>query len=332
MNLVKINKNISVPKYKQIVNSLEHAILKGHLKKGNQLPSLNVIKKKHNVSRDTVLMAFNELKTRGIIHSVVGKGYYISSEDVAISQKILLLFDELNAFKEDLYNAFLDNLDDNIKVDIYFHHFNPKVFHQIISENVGNYTFYVIMPANLKDINDDISLIQKDKVFILDQLHKQLNTYPAVYQNFEKDVFNGLSKIKDKLLNYNNFKLIFSSKKQPKGILNGFINFNKSQNISYQISEELSKEDPEKGTAYLVLEDTHLIQFIKGMKEKNFKLINDVGLISYNESLLKEVIIDGITTISTDFKSMGEQLANMVMNQSQEQIENESRINIRKSV
>ena len=36
--------------------------------------------------------AFNELKNRGIIHSIVGKGYYVSTEYIAVAQKIFLLF------------------------------------------------------------------------------------------------------------------------------------------------------------------------------------------------------------------------------------------------
>jgi len=110
MRLIHINERSKVPKYKQIVSSIEQAILVGQLKKGDRLPSLNAIKLRHELSRDTVLVAFNELKNRGIIHSVVGKGYYVSSENIAVAQKIFVLFDELNSFKEDLYNSFLSEL------------------------------------------------------------------------------------------------------------------------------------------------------------------------------------------------------------------------------
>ena len=332
MNFLKVDNSIGIPKYKQIVDSIENAIVNGELKKGDKLPSLNAIKEIHTVSRDTVLMAFNELKNRGIIHSIVGKGYYVSSEDVRVSQKILLLFDELNGFKEDLYNAFLDNLDSNIQVDIYFHHFNTKVFHQIITENISNYSYYVIMPANLKNIQATISLLPKDKVYILDQMHDEQLIYPAVFQNFKNDVFEKLSEIKDKLLKYDKFKLVFNPKKQPQGILKGFIKFCRKYKISYQIKGNLNANDPEQNTAYMVMEDRHLIRFIKKMKENGFQFILDVGLISYNESLLKEVIGEGITTISTDFKGMGKQLAEMITNQSHEHIENESKISIRKSI
>ena len=102
MEIVKIKENYGKPKYKQIIASIEDAILNGVLKKGDKLPSLNRIKDQHSLSRDTVLTAFNELKTRGIIQSIVGKGYYITSENVEVNQKIFLLFDEFNSFKEDL--------------------------------------------------------------------------------------------------------------------------------------------------------------------------------------------------------------------------------------
>ena len=273
MNFLKVDNSIGIPKYKQIVDSIENAIVNGELKKGDKLPSLNAIKDIHSVSRDTVLMAFNELKNRGIIHSIVGKGYYISSEDVKVSQKVLLLFDELNGFKEDLYNAFLDNLDSNIQVDIYFHHFNTKVFHQIISENISNYSYYVIMPANLENSQATISLLPKDKVYILDQMHDEHLIYPAVFQNFKKDVFEKLSEIKDKLLKYDKFILVFNPKKQPQGILKGFIKFCRKYKISYQIKDNLNENDPEQTTAYMVMEDRHLIHFIKKMKEKGFQFI-----------------------------------------------------------
>lgn len=332
MDIVKVNNHAGIPKYKQIVDSIEDAILKGQLKKGDQLPSLNKVKVTHEVSRDTVLMAFNELKNRGIIDSVVGKGYYIASENITVTYKTLLLFDELNAFKEDLYNTIIDHLSDNIKVDVFFHHFNSKVFHQIINENIGKYNYYVIMPANLNDINSTMSLIPKDKVYILDQMHDDHKNYPAVYQDFENDVMIGMSKIKNKLLKYNGLKIIFNINKQPKGILNGFIKFNKYHGIRYEIIEELKEEDPLKGIAYLVLEDRHLIHFIKKMKEKNYDFIKDVGLISYNESLLKQVIGDGITTISTDFKHMGKQLAEMINGDMKGQIANINHVKIRKSL
>jgi DNA-binding transcriptional regulator YhcF (GntR family) len=106
MSIISI-KNIGVPIIKQIINSVELAVVNKILKKGDKLPSVNSIRNKYSISRDTVFSAYKKLKMRGIIQSVPGKGYYLISENITTSKKIFLLFDELNAFKENLYNSLL---------------------------------------------------------------------------------------------------------------------------------------------------------------------------------------------------------------------------------
>jgi DNA-binding LacI/PurR family transcriptional regulator len=83
---------------------------------------------------------------------------------------------------------------------------------------------------------------------------------------------------------------------------------------------------------YVILDDKNLIRIIKKINEQSLGIAKDVGIISYNDNLLKEVVADGITTISTDFSFMGTKLASMILENSQEKIENPSKLIIRKSV
>lgn len=332
MEIVKLNKDSKTPKYKQIIASIEAAIVKGDLQKGDKLPSLNSIKNRHSLSRDTVLTAFNELKNRGIINSVVGKGYYVSSVDVKLEQKIFVLFDELNSFKEDLYNAFLNGLGSHVAVEIYFHHFNIRVFNKLINDNIGNYSSYVIMPANLENTKEAIQNLPSDKVYILDQIQEELEEYPAIYQNFEKDIFEGLSEVLEKIIKYEKLILLFSKEKQPKGILKGFHQFCTQYNIHHEVLESIQKITPKKGEIYIVLDDRSLIEIIKKIKEEQLILAKDIGVISVNDTILKEIVEDGITTISTDFNLMGERLAAMILNKEHIKIENPSRLILRKSI
>lgn len=46
-----------------------------------------------------------------------------------------------------------------------------------------------------------------------------------------------------------------------------------------------------------------------------------VGVISYNETPLKKIILNGITTISTDFQMMGEKAAQLIPEESTEHVE-----------
>jgi DNA-binding GntR family transcriptional regulator len=169
MKNIQIDDTLSVPKYRQVINSIYHAISNGDLILGDKIPSLNQICADFGLSRDTVMVAFNELKAKGIIHSIPGKGYYINSTEVHLDERIFLLFDELNAFKEDLYTSFLNKLDIRTNVDIYFHHFNFQLFKDLINQSSGKYTSYVIMPATFDHTADILSVLPEDKIYILDR-------------------------------------------------------------------------------------------------------------------------------------------------------------------
>jgi len=330
--MIDIEDKSGTPKYKQIVVSIENAIASGKLKKGDQIPSINDVRKRHNLSRDTVLMAFNELKNRGIINSIVGKGYYVLKENISVKQRIFLLFDELNSFKEDLYYSFLNKLGEDVQVDIFFHHFNHQVFSKLILDNVGNYNYYVIMPANLQNTSIILNNLPAKKVYILDQFHDELIKFSGVYQNFRKDINNGLTEVLDLINKYHKIILIFDEIKQPNGLLTGFLDFVNENNIEYEIIGSFDARSVVKGEVYIIPDDKTLIKIIKNIKSTNLQLAKDIGIISYNDTLLKEIVEDGITTISTDFKEMGICLAKMITEKRHDRIENINNLIVRKSI
>jgi DNA-binding transcriptional regulator YhcF (GntR family) len=61
--IIKIDSKSALPKYRQIISSVQQAIEKKTLKKGDKVPSINQICTDFNLSRDTVMLAFNELKS-----------------------------------------------------------------------------------------------------------------------------------------------------------------------------------------------------------------------------------------------------------------------------
>jgi len=73
----KINEKMKESKSKQIVNSVINGIKSNLLKIGDRLPSLNDISFEYRLSKDTVQRAYIELRDRGIIESVPGKGFLL---------------------------------------------------------------------------------------------------------------------------------------------------------------------------------------------------------------------------------------------------------------
>ncbi len=332
MKYIQIDDSLGVPKYRQIINSIYTAISIGELKLGDKIPSLNQICTEFELSRDTVMVAFNELKAKGIINSIPGKGYYINSVEINVDQKIFLLFDELNAFKEDLYTSFLNSLDNKSTVDIYFHHFNFQVFKDLISESAGKYTSYVIMPATFDYSADIIGKLPKEKVYILDRLKDDLVDYPVVYQDFEQDVYDALNEGFELLQKYSTLIMIYPGGKEPEGRMLGFQRFCKEKGFKSEIIRNVTTKDMKSGEAYFVPSDRNLVRLVKLAAEKNLVLGKDVGIVSFNETVLKEVVAGGITIISTDFQLMGQTLARMIQERSTGKIRNHSALIKRNSL
>jgi len=329
---IQIDDSLGIPKYRQIINSIYQAISTGELKVGDKIPSLNQICAEFDLSRDTVMVAFNELKAKGVISSIPGKGYYINSADITVNERIFVLFDELNAFKEDLYTSFLNALDDKTTVDIYFHHFNFQVFKDLIADAAGKYTSYVIMPATFDYTESVLSVLPEDKVYILDRLKEDLSRYPVVYQDFERDIFEALNDGADLLSKYKKLIMIFPGGKEPEGRMVGFQKFCKENKTNCEIIRSLLNRDITEGEAYFVPSDRNLVKLVKMAAEKNFELGKDLGIVSFNDTMLKEVVAGGITTISTDFSLMGQSLAKMINEKGHVKIPNPASLIRRKSL
>ncbi|TDD94704.1 GntR family transcriptional regulator [Flavobacterium cellulosilyticum] len=332
MKLISIKNNFGIPKYKQIISSIEKAIDEEKLVKGGRLPSINKVCAEFSLSRDTVLQAYEDLKKRGVIYAIPGKGYYVKSTEIKIKQRIFLLFEELNIFKEDLYNSFLENIGKNVQVDIFFHHFNLQVFQKLINDNNGDYTKYVIMPTNLQGADLYIKSLPANEVYILDQTNSDLKLYPAVYQNHKNDINDALLKGKHKLLNYKKMILIFPGYREPLGMKEGFEKFCNDFAFENEIITEFTNREIKIGDVYIIPNDRDLVSVIERAKLQNLKLGKDLGVISYNETPLKKVVENGITTISTDFKAMGKIMAEMILNGKKKQIENKCSLIIRNSL
>ncbi len=332
MKLITVDSLSGIPKYKQIVQSVEMAIAESRLQKGDRLPSVNKVSLEFSISRDTVLLAYDELKKRGIVFSILGKGYYVKSVEFSFEQRFFVLFDELNAFKEDLYNAFLETVGHAAQVDIYFHHFNPVMFRKLINESNGNYSKYIIMPTNLAGAAALIKTLPPHDVYILDQTNEELRDYPSVHQNFVKDMYLLLLEGKPRIDAYERLILIFPGHKEPLGMVEGFKKFCTDYAMTHQVVAHFEETLLQRGTVFVIPNDRHLVEVLEYAKTCHFKLGSDFGIISYNDTPLKKVVGNGITTISTDFQQMGKSLAEMVLKNQKRQLENACRLIIRQSL
>jgi len=330
---IQFEDNLSIPKYRQIIDAIQQKIKAGELKKGDKIPSLNMFCRQYGLSQDTVLMAYSELKSKGVITSQVGKGYFIQNENTDFRHKVLLVFDRLTAYKEELYDSFKDALKKDGSEQIFFHHNNLKMFQTIIDGSIGDYSEYVIMPIDHPDAMATIGKLPASKVFILDQGRKQYkDLYPYVCQDFECDIYRVLKQNALLVSKYQRMVLVIRHQKSHfKDIATGFRDYCKKHPVPFEIVPDIKSFEIKNDDAFVVVDDRDLEFLVRYSIEHQLQLGSDIGIVSYNETSLKGIVASGITTISTDFAQMGKSMAQMILNHQKLKLDNPFRMNKRSS-
>ena len=296
-------------KIQQLLHAINEAISHGVLKEGDFLPSVNQLSKSSGLSRDTIFKAYRILKQRSIISSTPTKGYFVNS----VSFKVMMLLDDFSSFKEQLYGSFRANLPDNYVVDLLFHHYNPDVFEQLIQNSLGRYSMYVVMNIKHHRMEKVVRKIDPNKLLILDMGTPDNPDIAYLNQDFTQGAVSCLNQVKDRLASYRKFNLVFpKTTPHPSEFVNSFISFCESNNITCSVIEKLTEQLVQAREAYFVIKEEDLVYIVKSAKKKQLKLGQDIGMIAYNDSPLKELVGDGITVISVDFAEMGKKAAHFV--------------------
>ena len=320
INLETGSKN---PIYKQLVGQFEDAIRSGQLKPGEQVPSMNDFATQLGISKETVKKTYVILREKGLLIPQQGKGFYVAEANDASKPRVLVLFDKLSIYKEVLFNSLAEELGDKADLTILTHNQNLDLFTYYLDNALDRYDYYVISPHFPLDEKTQaaalklISRVPNRKLIMVDHwMQSYIGNYGAVYQDFENDVYDGLKQGLDKLTGTSLKVITLPSSLYGPMICKGVDRFC----LEFGIPVEYMNTAPERineSETYLIINsqlDSGLAALARRIKEQNLEVGKDVFIISYNEFDLNEVVMGGLTTISTDFKQMGRTAAMMILN------------------
>ncbi|WP_298495799.1 GntR family transcriptional regulator [uncultured Algibacter sp.] len=324
---IKIDENSRVPKYQQIIDCIIDNISLGNLTMDQKIPSINMFSEEFYLSRDTVEKAYSILKDRNIITSIRGKGFYISRTKLISKVNILFLVNKLSSYKLRTYNHFINAIGANSHTDLHIYHCDENLFLNLLDKNKSAYDYFVIMPHFKTDELKHVSItdnvikslkkIPKDKLIILDNIKPEIkHGLVEIYQDFENDIYFALNEGLPKIKKYKKIMLIYPEKSiypYPRRILHGFRKFCVEHKLDFEILDKVYDDMIlKKGDLFITIEESDLVSLVKQVREDEYQLGSEIGIISYNDTPLKELL--GITVMSTDFKVMGETAANMILN------------------
>ncbi|MEJ7912675.1 MAG: winged helix-turn-helix domain-containing protein, partial [Chitinophagaceae bacterium] len=208
--ILRIDSYATTPKYQQLVNAIVQGIEEGIITKNDVLPSINDLSYELDISRDTGVRAYKELKNMGLLASVAGKGYYIASTEIEKGLKVCLLFNKLSTHKKIIYDSFCKSLGVGAAVDFYIYNNDFAVFKKLLKSKEKQYDYYVIIPHFVdggEQAGQLIDSIPKDRLIMMDKLLPgQEATCGAVFEDFERDIYKALESAAAPLQKYQQIK------------------------------------------------------------------------------------------------------------------------------
>ncbi|MDD4972542.1 MAG: GntR family transcriptional regulator [Paludibacter sp.] len=323
---IKIELSAQIPVYKQLIQDIQNLVDKGVYRDGDYIPSMNELANELQISKETVKKAYSILRDKGIIGSSQGKGFYITNNGQN-KIKILLIFDKISTYKQVLYSSFIANIGENSEITIRLHNQDIDLFEHFIEENLDKFDYYLVTPHfplrpdTQKRVIKNLKRIPNRKLIILDRYIEGLSgNFGSAYQDFEQDIYNGMMEDINAFKRFKKLNVIsMSGSLYAPLIEKGILKFCTENKINVEVHKNINTNNIQKQEAFLIINsqlDSELIELIRTAKTKDYKIGKDIGIISYNESPINEIILNGLTALSTDFKQMGELAAKMILEKS----------------
>jgi len=304
----------SLTKREKIVRGITECLSDDILERGDILPSVNELSSKLGYSRETVVKAYKTLKERGLVNSKHGLGYFISNADVDQKLNIALVLYGFQTFQQDFYGKFRKTLGDTYQIDVFFHHNNMHMYQSILNTIKLQYGMYVIAPIQTQDAAHQLLDFPKDKLLIIDRYQYLGDDVSHITQEFETSLSLVFESLETRIKDFSKIILFYRDDTDyPSGIYSSFMNFCKTKKIDVEVYKEYDESLLQKDIIYFTIGDTDLWQLLKDAKNHELEIGSDIGILSHNDSPVKEIIQGGITTFSTDFKLMAQKAAKYVI-------------------
>lgn len=333
-----IDKNSRTPFYTQLVRQFEKACKNGEIVEGETLPSMNALASSLDISRETAKKTYGILRDRGLVEPRQGKGFFVRGIDGSKYLRVLIISDVHSIYKQILLNAFQKKLSTrgDCDVTVLLHNQDINLLRYFLDRNLDNYDWFVVVPhfpldeETQKEVLKQLRRIPNRKLILLDRWPELLpGNYGAVYQDFGKDAPEALKPYVSELKNKGRLNVISMDSSLYKRLIEeGLCSFAHEFGINIVCGDGI----PEKitvGDICLVLGSQHdngLVALAKQIKEQGLTIGRDVFIICYNDIPMNELVLDGLSTISTDFEKMGETAAEMILKGEMRKVHNPFRL------
>lgn len=321
---IEIDKTDNTPFYKQIIGFVVNAIHSGEAQVGDILPSMNELSDELGISKETVKKSYAILRDDGYIEPRQGKGFFVCDPEDRSTQRVLLILDKLSTYKDLLLNALVSKIGDNAQITIRLHNQSVDLLKYYLDECLDRFDYYVVTPhfpldaATQRAAIKQMVRIPNRKLIVLDHWLKDLpGNYGLVYQDYDNDTYNCLTNSLEEIRRFAKLNVIIMQSSLYHDAISASIRrFCDENSVPLEFHTRVTPGMVRRGELYLLINgqlDSQLNDLAKAAALKGLNIGRDIGIISFNESPINELVLGGLTTISSDFAKMGDLAADMIL-------------------
>lgn len=318
----KINKESGVPAYLQIVDYFVRRVKDGTYAPGLKVPSLNGMAGLLGLSRETVFKSYDHLCHQGLLHSRHGKGYYISNVHAQPKESILVVLSEINPNITTILSSMMSRLKEKVDVTIQFHNENLETLRNCITDGLAHYDWFCIFPHfNPVKVSDNnlISVLRRipqNKLIVMDRFLPDLENCGMCYQHIANDIISSMEPL---VTDFRRFNRLLStpvySALYGEEIERSLKLFCTRNHIPFEVCD-VKRLQVFKGDVFFIYGcnlGQELVSLTTKIRQRGFTIGKDIGVICYDDFQINEILLDGLTTLMTDYEEMGREAAEMIL-------------------
>jgi len=120
--LIRIQTDVDVPIYQQIIDQVKAQVADGTLKKGDRLPPVRELSRETGVNVNTVYKAYRELESQGVVRMRVGFG-------------VTVIAQRRNNLRDSEREKMMREMVDRLRVEAYHLGFDEEYLIQLLTKN-----------------------------------------------------------------------------------------------------------------------------------------------------------------------------------------------------
>ena len=148
-SIYKINHELDIPIYQQLVDGIRSAIKTGTLVPGQQLPTVQEVTEKLNIARGTIKRVYDELERAGLVEKVQGRGTFVRYQPANSGSRKEQAMAAIDAMLKQLEDMGLSPAEINIFLNLKLRQWAEQEAHVKVALVECN-------PENLSDLSEQL--------------------------------------------------------------------------------------------------------------------------------------------------------------------------------